>query len=255
MTVAETVRRVLTDAPGEALCDACLALACATDLAEMRRITGRLLAEKSFGRRAVCARCGRVVATIVRLASCAHCRQAIGPAEHPSRFGGDVVHASCLRILLTDDATRTPENRPRRPRHPGQNARSRNGAPTAIAIVDDDPSVRRGLGRLLAAAGYQVITYASGREFLDGLAGELPSCLVLDVRMPGMSGVAVHDALKAAGRSLPVLFISGDADLPEPIRASIGASLAYLAKPVDDDQLFATVHRLIAAAEDRAVSC
>jgi len=105
---------------------------------------------------------------------------------------------------------------------------------------------------LLSAVGYRVATFASGRELLDSRAAEASSCLVLDVRMPGLSGVAVHDALKAAGIRIPVIFITGDAEIPETTRVSTGASVAVLSKPVDDDQLFATVRRLIAGADARS---
>jgi FixJ family two-component response regulator len=122
------------------------------------------------------------------------------------------------------------------------------GAPR-VAVVDDDVSVRRGLGRLLAAVGYHVLTFASGREFLDSRAAETSSCLVLDVRMPGPNGLAIHEALRASGQRIPVLFITGDGEIPETSRTTPGSSVAVLAKPVDDDQLFAAVERLIAASE------
>jgi FixJ family two-component response regulator len=120
---------------------------------------------------------------------------------------------------------------------------------TLIVVVDDDVSVRRGLSRLLSTAGYRVWTFASGRELLEWRSADTPSCLVLDVRMPGLSGVAVHEALRAAGQRIPVIFITGDADIPETTRSSSGTSVAILSKPVDDDELFATVQRLIAASE------
>jgi FixJ family two-component response regulator len=117
-----------------------------------------------------------------------------------------------------------------------------------IVVVDDDVSVRRGLSRLLSTAGYRVCTFASGRELLEWDTANTASCLVLDVRMPGLGGLAVHEALKAAGQRVPVIFITGDADIPT-TRASTGTSVAILSKPVDDDELFATIQRLIAAGD------
>jgi CheY-like chemotaxis protein len=253
-TSAEAVRRLLGDTPGEALCDACLAFACGTSLSDMRQVTARLLEDTSFGRLAACARCGRVVATIARLSSCVHCRQPIGPGEHPSRVGDDVLHTECQRILVADGTIRvSPDQAGPSPRA-SEHAQSRNVARLLVVVVDDDVSVRRGLGRLLSAAGYRVSTFASGRAFLDRRADDTPSCLVLDVRMPGLSGLAVHDVLRAAGERIPVVFITGDGEIPETTRASTAASVAILSKPVDDDQLFATVHRLIAASEDQSAS-
>ena len=117
-----------------------------------------------------------------------------------------------------------------------------------VFVVDDDPSVRRGLRRLLSAAGYRVSTFASGRELLEHAALEAPSCLVVDVRMPGLSGLAVYDALVAAGARVPVVFITGDGEIPDSTRGPVGMSVAVLAKPVGDD-LFVAVQRLIAASE------
>lgn len=118
-----------------------------------------------------------------------------------------------------------------------------------IAVVDDDASVRRALGRLLAALGYRVSTFASGRELLESRAVETSSCLVLDVRMPGLSGVAVHDALRARGHRIRVLFITGDGDIPETTRTTPGAPVAVLLKPVDDEHLAAAVGRLLGVDE------
>lgn len=117
-----------------------------------------------------------------------------------------------------------------------------------VFIVDDDPSVRRGLRRLLSAAGYRVSTFASGRELLEHTTRETPSCLVVDVRMPGLSGLAIYDALVAAGSRVPIVFITGDGEIPDSARGPMARSVAVLAKPVGDD-LFVAVQRMIAAGE------
>jgi FixJ family two-component response regulator len=117
----------------------------------------------------------------------------------------------------------------------------------SVFVVDDDASVRRGLRRLLAAAGYQVWTFASGRELLEHLPVAAPSCFVLDVRMPGQSGIALYQALMEAGYRTPVLFITGDGEVPS-LKGITPGSVGMLAKPVSDDELFNAVHRLILAS-------
>ena len=257
-TLVDAVRRVLTDASGEALCEACLTIACGASLADMCAATTRLLEDDdtTFVRRAGCARCRRDVVSIVHPLRCLHCHEPIGAGEQPTRFEGNVFHALCVKIVIADQAIGKPtDHRRKSPEYIERSHRLRNHAPdpqggrSLIVVVDDDVSVRRGLSRLLSTAGYRVWTFASGRELLEWHTADTPSCLVLDVRMPGLSGVAVHEALRASGQRVPVIFITGDADIPETTRASTGSSVAILSKPVDDDELFATVQRLIAASE------
>jgi CheY-like chemotaxis protein len=257
-TLADAVRRVLTDASGEAVCEACLTIACGASLADTRAAAARLLddAHTAFVRRAGCARCRRDVLSIVHPLRCVHCREPIGAGEQPARFESNVFHALCMKIVIADQAIGTSTDHRRtslehieRPRRLLGHAPDPQNGGSLIVVVDDDVSVRRGLSRLLSTAGYRVWTFASGRELLEWRTADTPSCLVLDVRMPGLSGVAVHEALRAAGQRVPVIFITGDADIPETTRASAGSSVAILSKPVDDDELFATVQRLIAASE------
>lgn len=106
-----------------------------------------------------------------------------------------------------------------------------------IAIVDDEESVRKALSRLIRAAGFSVETYASGADFLRAVEQRPPHCVVLDLRMPHVSGFDVQRALKQLDAQVPVLVITGD-DSPES-RAqalTLGAK-AYLRKPVDDAML------------------
>jgi FixJ family two-component response regulator len=112
-----------------------------------------------------------------------------------------------------------------------------------VFIVDDDDSVRRGLARLLRSAGYQVATFASAREYLargDYAAG----CLVLDVRMPGQSGLELHDLLVEAGHDIPVVFITGHGDMPMAMRA-LKSGADFLLKPVDALALLNAVQQAI----------
>ena len=108
---------------------------------------------------------------------------------------------------------------------------------TAV-IVDDDPSVRRGLRRLLLSAGYDVVVCSSAEEFLalDHLAR--PACVLLDIRMPGMTGLDLQRALTRAGREIPIVMSSGHADAFTVARARAAGAIAFLSKPFDDVQLF-----------------
>jgi FixJ family two-component response regulator len=121
-----------------------------------------------------------------------------------------------------------------------------------IFVVDDDASVRRGLRRLLTSAGYRVRVFASGSELLAGPWDEDPSCFVLDVRMPGQTGLALHEALVAAGFRSPVVFITGDGEIPLGTRGAGDASVTVLAKPVDDSDLLDTIQRMLTVSSRAA---
>ena len=114
-----------------------------------------------------------------------------------------------------------------------------------IAVVDDDLSVRRGLERLLRSRGFQVQTFASAVEFLTAPVTEDVDCLVLDVRMPGPSGFDLQDALRAADREIPIVFISGHGDVATVARAMSAGAVEFLAKPFDDKKLFEAVARAL----------
>lgn len=115
-----------------------------------------------------------------------------------------------------------------------------------VFVVDDDLSVRRGLERLLRSCGYRVATFASAREFLAGGRAEGPSCLVLDVRMPGQGGLDLHEMLMADDYQVPVVFITGHADIPMAVRAMKAGAVDFLAKPFDDHELLDAVRQAIA---------
>jgi FixJ family two-component response regulator len=121
----------------------------------------------------------------------------------------------------------------------------RDGLPT-VFVVDDDPSVRRGLERLLRSAGYRAETFASAREFLQRGDPEGGGCLVLDVRMPGQSGLELHEVLATAGVSLPVIFITGHGDIPMAVRAIQSGAVDFLPKPFDDEALLEAVRQALA---------
>ncbi|MET0850063.1 MAG: response regulator transcription factor [Candidatus Rokuibacteriota bacterium] len=106
-----------------------------------------------------------------------------------------------------------------------------------VFLVDDDPSVRRGLDRLLRAAGHRVETFTSAKEFLERSEHDGPQCVVLDVRMLGQGGIELHEHLVASGRDIPVIFITGHADVPTAVRAMKAGAVDFLSKPVDDVEL------------------
>ena len=120
-----------------------------------------------------------------------------------------------------------------------------NPAEATVYVVDDDVSVRRGLERLLRSAGLRVVTFGSAREFLDYRDVVRPSCLVLDIRMPGQNGLDLHESLNASGRSIPVVFITGNGDIPMAVRAMKAGAVDFLAKPFDDKELLDAVHQAI----------
>jgi FixJ family two-component response regulator len=107
-----------------------------------------------------------------------------------------------------------------------------------VVVVDDDPSVRRSLERLLRSAGYSVDAFASVHAMLTGTNLESAACLLLDVRMPGPSGLDLQAALALEGIRVPIVFISGHGDVQMAVRAMKAGAVDFLAKPFDADELF-----------------
>ncbi|MBK7460929.1 MAG: response regulator transcription factor [Betaproteobacteria bacterium] len=110
-----------------------------------------------------------------------------------------------------------------------------------IHIVDDDESVRSAMTRLLTAAGYAVRTYASAGDFLLDPPADTPGCLLLDLRMPGPSGLDLQDSLARHGVRLPVIFFSGHGDLATGIRAMKAGAVDFLTKPVESKVLLEAI--------------
>jgi FixJ family two-component response regulator len=118
-----------------------------------------------------------------------------------------------------------------------------------VIIVDDDPSVREALSLLLGSVGHQVRTYGSAQAFLDsGLDPRGPACLVLDVRMPGLSGLDLQQELIAKNRLLPIIFITGHGDIPMSVRAMKKGAVDFLPKPFDDSDLLTAVQTALQKA-------
>jgi len=118
------------------------------------------------------------------------------------------------------------------------------GGPT-VFVVDDDEAMRLSLSRLLRSADWSVETFASGRKFLERAPLNGRGCILLDVKMPGMDGLELHESLSEAGISLPVIFLSGNSDIPESVRAMKHGAVDFLVKPVEDEVLFKVMAQAI----------
>lgn len=124
-----------------------------------------------------------------------------------------------------------------------------------VYVVDDDASVRTALSRLLRSIGVEVQAFPSATEFLEFVRPERPSCVVLDVRMPRLSGLELQQALAARGPSLPIIFVSGHADVPMSVRAMKAGAVDFLPKPFHDQDLIDAVQKaLVTDRENRARS-
>ena len=117
-----------------------------------------------------------------------------------------------------------------------------------IAVIDDDASVRRAFSRLLRAAGFDVSPYASGQEFLDSRDDPRPDCAVLDMHMPGLSGLELQQRLNETGVRIPMIVITADMELQSCQAALDEGAVAYLRKPVDGPELLECLERAIAKA-------
>jgi two-component system response regulator FixJ len=119
-----------------------------------------------------------------------------------------------------------------------------------IYVVDDDDTFRNSLQWLLESVGLSVRTFATAAEFLDAYAAGSPGCLVLDIRMPGMSGLQLQDQLASRGITMPVIFLTGHGDVPMAVAAVKKGALDFIQKPYNDQQLL----DLVNAALKRDVS-
>ena len=119
------------------------------------------------------------------------------------------------------------------------------GADVTVFVVDDDVAVRKSLKRLIESVGYKVETFASAREYLkqDPCVG--PACLVLDIRMPEMSGLDLQDELSSAGLSIPIIFITGHGTIPMGVKAIKAGAVDFIEKPFDDQMLLDAINEAI----------
>lgn len=114
-----------------------------------------------------------------------------------------------------------------------------------IFIVDDDPSIRAALENLLSSIGQQVETYAAAQDFLRDFPRDAAGCLVLDVQMPGLSGLDLQSELSQAGIHLPIIFLTGHGDIPSSVRAMKAGAVEFLTKPVSDAELLAAIDQAL----------
>ena len=114
-----------------------------------------------------------------------------------------------------------------------------------VFVVDDDPSLRTAVSRLIGSVGLPVRTFGSADEFLDGVDTSMPGCVVLDVRMPGTSGLELQDRLVSGGYTLPVIFVSAHADVALTVRAMRAGALHVFTKPFDDQALLDAIHEAL----------
>jgi len=124
-----------------------------------------------------------------------------------------------------------------------------SAAESTVFVIDDEPSVRKSLGRLLKAAGYRVEAFTSAREFLQRDPNVGVGCLVLDVQMPDLNGLELQRALTETGRHVPIIFITGHGDIPMSVRAMKGGAIDFLSKPFDAKDLLEAIARALATAQ------
>lgn len=123
-------------------------------------------------------------------------------------------------------------------------------ANSTILVIDDDPNVRASVGRLLRSVGLEVQLFASIADFLGSDPPDGPTCLVLDVRLPGQSGLDLQRELAAANRELPIIFITGHGDIPMSVQAMKGGAIEFLTKPFRDQDLLDAIQ--LGLSRDRA---
>ena len=115
-----------------------------------------------------------------------------------------------------------------------------------IAVVDDDLSVREGLESLIrSAAGCRVETFASAQEFLARPNTEAPNCLILDLQLPGLSGLDVQKRMAEVGPEIPIVFLTGHGNIPASVRAMKAGAVEFLTKPFDDEELLHAIQEAI----------
>ena len=123
--------------------------------------------------------------------------------------------------------------------------------PMKVALIDDNKSARTSLARLIKTAGIEVVSFSSAREFLEDPIRNQVDCAVTDVRMPGVDGFQLQEALGQTVPYLSVVFITGHGDIPMSVRAIRGGAVDFLEKPVDDEALLEAVRRAAERSRDQ----
>ena len=120
-----------------------------------------------------------------------------------------------------------------------------------VCVIDDDEDVRKALKRLLRSIGLAVETFPSSQAFLAYPLADRPSCLVLDVQLPGQSGLELQTALEEAAPNIPIVFVTGHGDVPTSVRAMKAGAVDFLEKPFEDRHLLDCIHRALDASRER----
>jgi FixJ family two-component response regulator len=123
--------------------------------------------------------------------------------------------------------------------------RELQGADAIVAIVDDDSSVRGGLARLIRSVGWKAETFASAQEFLARPRTEAPSCLVLDLQLPDLSGLDLQKRMAEAGLETPIVFLTGHGNIPASVQAMKAGAIEFLTKPVDEQNLLKAIQEAV----------
>ena len=121
-----------------------------------------------------------------------------------------------------------------------------------VLVVDDDPSITRGMTRLLASAGYSVAAFSSPSEFLTRAQFAEAHCIVLDLTMPGMNGLELQESLHARSVDLPIIFVTGHGDVPSSVRAMKEGAIDFILKPFDENELLTAVEKAVARTRAEA---
>jgi len=116
-----------------------------------------------------------------------------------------------------------------------------NSSKFTVFVVDDDPSVLKALGRLVRSAGLEVELFASPEDFLNRYDQNVPGCLILDVAMPNITGLEMHQTLIEKGSELPVIFLTGHGDIPMSVRAIKQGAIDFFTKPLNDNELISAI--------------
>ena len=114
-----------------------------------------------------------------------------------------------------------------------------------IAVVDDDPSVREGLQSLIRSAGWRAETFASAQEFLARPGTDVPGCLILDLQLPGLSGLDLQKRMSEVDLEIPIVFLTGHGDIPASVQAMKAGAVEFLTKPFDEQDLLRAVQEAV----------
>jgi RNA polymerase sigma factor (sigma-70 family) len=126
-----------------------------------------------------------------------------------------------------------------------------DGGTRTVFIVEDAPQVRKALSRVLAATGYQVRAFESAESFLGAQCADAPGCLLLDISLPGLSGIQLQRALARSMSTLPIVFLTGKGDIQTSVDAMKAGAVDFLTKPIDSARLFAAIKQALQRNEER----